>query len=60
MAQRLSPYPDCFGGFNDKEHQYLGRVPGRVKNVFTGSTRVGLYNPKPMLGFEGFLVFEIL
>ena len=48
------------GGFNDKEHRYLGRVPYRVRNVFSGPIRVGLYNPDAILGFEGFLVFEIL
>ena len=48
------------GGFNDKEHRYFLRVPYRVRNVFSGLIRVGLYNPDAILGFEGFLVFEIL
>ena len=48
------------GGLNDREHRYFGRVPYRVRNVFSGLIRVGLYNPDAILGFEGFLVFEIL
>ena len=48
------------GGFNDKEHRYFWRVRYRVRNVFSGLIRVGLYNPETILGFEGFLVFEIL
>ena len=30
------------------------------KIFFSGPIRVGLYNPDAILGFEGFLVFEIL
>ena len=48
------------GGLNDREHRYFGRVPDRVENFFSGPIRVGLYNPDAILGFEGFLVFEIL
>ena len=48
------------GGFHDKEHRYFAVVPDRVKNVFSGPIRVGLYNTDEILGFEGFLVFEIL
>ena len=29
-------------------------------HFFSGPIRVGLYNPDAILGFEGFLVFEIL
>ena len=48
------------GGLNDKEHRYFGKVPNRAKNIFSRAIRVGLYNPDAILGFEGFLVFEIL
>ena len=48
------------GGFHDKEHRYFLVVPDRVKNVFSGPIRVGLYNTDEILGFVGFSVFEIL
>ena len=49
----------ALGGFNDKEHRYFWRVPYRVRIVFSGLIRVSLYNQDAILGFEGFLVFEI-
>ena len=50
----------CYGGFNEKEHQYFGGLPERVENVLFESIRVGFNNPNQILGFEGFLVSEVL
>ena len=48
------------GGFNDKEHRHFPLLPDRVKNLFSEPIRMGLYNTDTILGFEGFLGFEIL